>query len=78
VSSASNIAEGHARFGAAEYSHFLSIALGSLAEIDSLIEVACAIGALSDVERATLSAHLVRASRTTLRLQRSVRASARS
>lgn len=77
VSATSNIAEGHARLGASEYSRFLSIALGSLAEVDSLIEVANAVGALPDPERATLSACLARASRTTLRLQRSVRVAVR-
>ncbi len=32
-----NIAEGSARHGAAEFAHFLSIPLGSLAELDTLL-----------------------------------------
>jgi four helix bundle protein len=40
VSAAANIAEGHARRGGKELRHFLSIALGSLAELDTELIVA--------------------------------------
>src|SRR3954469_8739442 len=40
VSVPSNIAEGQARFGPKEAAHGASIALGSLAEVDTLIAVA--------------------------------------
>jgi four helix bundle protein len=35
VSVPSNLAEGHARFGAGEFSRFISIAMGSVAEIET-------------------------------------------
>ena len=37
VSVPSNLAEGHARFGAAEFSRFTSITMGSVAEIETQI-----------------------------------------
>jgi len=37
VSVPSNLAEGHARFGAGEFSRFISIAMGSVAEIETQI-----------------------------------------
>ena len=37
VSVPSNIAEGHARFGAGEFSSFISITMGSVAEIETQI-----------------------------------------
>ena len=40
VSVPSNIAEGHARKSTKEFSHFISIALGSLAELETQIEIA--------------------------------------
>lgn len=40
VSVASNIAEGHARSGAKEFTQGLSIAQGSLAEVETQVEIA--------------------------------------
>lgn len=37
VSVPSNLAEGHARFGAGEFARFISIAMGSVAEIETQI-----------------------------------------
>ena len=44
VSVPSNIAEGAARSGQNEFAHFLSIAHGSLSELDTQIEIALEIG----------------------------------
>ena len=40
VSVPANIAEGHARFSRKEFLHFLSISLGSLAELDTHLTIA--------------------------------------
>ena len=47
VSIASNIAEGHARQSTAEFKHFLSIARGSLAEVETQLVIACRLGFLT-------------------------------
>lgn len=54
VSVASNIAEGHSR-SQAELSRFLSIARGSLAELETQLEIAQRIGYLSQKDHAALS-----------------------
>ena len=73
VSAVANIAEGHARFGTGEFAHALSMALGSLAEVDTLLCVAADLRYLVDPELASVSALRERASRTTFGLQRKVR-----
>jgi four helix bundle protein len=48
VSIPANIAEGAARSGDKEYLHFLSIARGSLSELDTHIQIAVMIGYLNE------------------------------
>ena len=51
VSVPANIAEGAARSGTRELIHFLSIASGSLSELDTLVELAGKLGYLADAQR---------------------------
>ena len=53
VSIASNIAEGHARTRR-EYAHFLNISRGSLAELETQMEISKRIGFLNDIDFETL------------------------
>jgi four helix bundle protein len=48
VSIPSNIAEGQARKGDKEFSRYLHIALGSLAELDTQVEIACQLEYIED------------------------------
>lgn len=73
VSAAANIAEGYARFGPGELSHGLSMSLGSLAEVDTLIEVANNEGYLTPELYAELVEANCEASKVTLAFQRTVR-----
>ena len=50
VSIPSNIAEGAGRFGCKEFSRFLGIALGSVAELETQIEIAFRIGYIKTTE----------------------------
>lgn len=50
VSVPANIAEGRARTGRREFLHFLSIASGSLAETETLIELAVRAGLVAKTE----------------------------
>src|SRR5688500_17912884 len=43
-----NIAEGHGRYRAAEFENFLLIALGSLREVETFVQLAGRIGVLTD------------------------------
>lgn len=47
VSIASNIAEGHAKASSKEYLRHISISMGSVAEVDTQIEIAARLGYLS-------------------------------
>jgi four helix bundle protein len=57
VSIASNIAEGFGRSGR-EFARFLQIALGSLAELETQIEIAYRVGYLSEADRGDLDREL--------------------
>ncbi len=48
VSIPSNIAEGTAREGDKEYSHFLSIARGSLSELDTHVQIAVMLSYITE------------------------------
>lgn len=74
ISPAANIAEGFARFGARETAHGVSIALGSLAELDTLLAIAGDLGYLETKTLADLDALRARASQVTFGLQRKLRA----
>ena len=54
----SNIAEGRSRLGAAEFRRFVSIARGSVAEVETQLAVAVALGFVGAGEIASLSSRL--------------------
>ena len=54
VSIPSNIAEGHSRRSTADYINFVSIAVGSLAELDTQLILSVDIGYLSEEEYNTI------------------------
>ena len=70
VSVASNIAEGAARASSKEFSQFLSIALGSLAELDTQIELAKTLEWLPSTE--TLSQQRASVAKLTTKLRAAI------
>lgn len=48
VSIPSNLAEGHARFGSGEFSRFISIAMGSVAEVETQILLSSELGHIKE------------------------------
>jgi four helix bundle protein len=70
VSIPSNIAEGHARLGAAEFRRFVSIARGSVAEVETQIAVAVALGFIGADEIKAVSSQLDRLSKMLFGLYR--------
>lgn len=58
VSVPSNLAEGHARFGAGEFSRFLSIAMGSVAELETQVLLSEDLGYVNETLTHELLAEL--------------------
>ncbi|MCO6047823.1 four helix bundle protein [Aeoliella sp. ICT_H6.2] len=73
VSIPSNIAEGHARDSSKEYLHHLSIASGSLAELETQLIIAKELGYLIAEHLASLLDRCDEESRMLSGLQRSIR-----
>jgi four helix bundle protein len=71
VSVPSNIAEGSARNSLSEYVHFLGISCGSIAELETQLELAVRLGLMKadnkSLSQADRTARLVRALRKSLR-----------
>lgn len=78
VSSAANIAEGNGRSGLRETARGLSIALGSLAEVDTLLVIAEDLGYLDATHAESLHAANLAAGKLTSGLLRSVRSRTRA
>jgi four helix bundle protein len=70
----SNIAEGAADRTHAQFSHFLSTALGSLNEIDTQLELSFRLGYLSEYEYSKISALLDECLAVTYGLRKSITA----
>jgi four helix bundle protein len=60
VSIPANIAEGHARSGTGEFLHFLSIAMGSLAEVETYVLLGADFGYIDSAEQQNLLSQLDR------------------
>ena len=74
VSIPSNIAEGHGRYGNREYLHHLSIANGSLMELETLVLLAQRIDLLADADSSELIGRTQRIGRMLTRLRQRLRA----
>ena len=68
----SNIAEGRSRLGRGEFRRFVSIARGSVAEVETQLAVAVALGFIGADEITSLSAQLDELSRMLFSLYRSL------
>lgn len=68
VSIPSNIAEGHARSSTAEFQRFLSIARGSLAEVETQLLIARRLGYLSEEQPSPILSLQVEINKMTNRL----------
>lgn len=60
VSVSSNIAEGHSREHTREYLNFLSIAQGSLAELETQLEIAARIGCCEEEHAVPIRTDIIR------------------
>jgi four helix bundle protein len=68
-----NIAEGHGRQGTREFANFVSIARGSLAELETFVLLAERLGYATPEETATLKSLADEVGRLTTRLHQSLR-----
>ena len=68
----SNIAEGHSRLGVGEFRRFVSIARGSVAEVETQLAVAVALSLVVTDEIASLASQLDRLSKMLFSLYRSL------
>jgi len=73
VSMPANIAEGQARQSTKEFLHYLSIAQGSLAELETLLEVAVRLGYAKALEQQSLVSELESLRRMLYKLMQSLR-----
>src|SRR5689334_8933948 len=74
VSIPSNIAEGHSRVGAVEFRRFVSIARGSVAEVETQLALSVALGFVASDEITPLCLELRRLSKMLFGLYRSLSA----
>lgn len=74
VSVPSNIAEGNGRDSTKEYVHFLSIAIGSLFELETQLVLAKRLGYLGQEELGTILPKIEEISRMTRGLQKALKA----
>jgi four helix bundle protein len=74
TSVSANVAEGYARFGGAEFARGLSIAMGSLAEVDALLMLARDVGYLDEAAFSALDGLRDRAGAAIYSLHRGLRA----
>ena len=72
VSVPANIAEGHARKGPREYRNFLSVSIGSLAELETHLEIAVRLGYTSEERAGELRARMAEVGRMLHGLLRSL------
>ena len=72
VSTPSNIAEGQARNSTGEFKHFLGIALGSLAELETQVELSLRLQFLSKAQSEALTGSCLEIGKMINGLQRSL------
>jgi four helix bundle protein len=73
VSIASNIAEGNCRLSKKDFSHFLAITLGSIAELKTQIIIANKIGFLTDIAKEAIISKINEIDRMTKALLNSLK-----
>ena len=64
-----NIAEGRQRLGAREFRHFVSIARGSVAEVETLLDIGLRLGFLTQAAAVEANTLCEQVSRMLMRLQ---------